>query len=175
VNRTQQISLMATYNQWMNQKVYEAARGLSNEELLADRRGFFGSIFGTLNHLVLGDTVWLKRFAQHPAEHRALASLSALDVPARLDQLAFADFHELSARRVWLDQVIIDWAQSLSESDLDQDLHYRNMAGAATCKNFYSLLMHFFNHQTHHRGQVTTLLTQAGRDVGDTDLVGLVE
>lgn len=175
MNRTQQIALMATYNQWMNQKVYEAARSLSDEDLLADRRAFFGSIFGTLNHLVLGDIVWLKRFARHPAGHSALAPLSTLDVPSRLDQLAFSDIRELSARREWLDQIIIDWAQALSESDLDQQLHYRNMAGTATSKNFYSLLVHFFNHQTHHRGQVTTLLTQAGRDVGDTDLIGLVD
>ena len=175
MNRTQQIALMATYNRWMNQKVYEAARSLSDEDLLADRRAFFGSIFGTLNHLVLGDIVWLKRFARHPAGHSALAPLSTLDVPSRLDQLAFSDIRELSARREWLDPIIIDWAHALSESDLDQQLHYRNMAGTATSKNFYSLLVHFFNHQTHHRGQVTTLLTQAGRDVGDTDLIGLVD
>nr|WP_154741823.1 DinB family protein [Pseudomonas karstica] len=166
---------MATYNQWMNLKIYEAARELSDEALLADRGAFFGSIIGTLNHLTLGDRVWLKRFAQHPAGYAALTPLSTLDTPQRLDRLAFANIRELQAHRAWLDQVILDWAQAISEPHLDQRLRYHNMQGVAAEKNFYSLVTHFFNHQTHHRGQVTTLLTQAGRDVGDTDLIGLVE
>jgi uncharacterized damage-inducible protein DinB len=159
VTRTEQIALMATYNQWMNRKVYEAAGGLSDADLIADRGAFFGSILGTLNHLALGDRVWLKRFAEHPAGFAALAPLSALALPPRLDQLAFANIRELSAHRAWLDQIIIDWTQSISEPELDQPLAYRNMAGTAMHKNFHALLVHFFNHQTHHRGQVTTLLT----------------
>ena len=175
MTRAEHISLMATYNQWMNLKIYEAARGLSDEALMADRGAFFGSIIGTLNHLTLGDTVWLKRFAKHPAQYAALTALSTLDMPKRLDQLAFANIRELQAQRVWLDQIILDWAQSVSEPDLDQHLHYHNMRGVAADKNFYGLIAHFFNHQTHHRGQVTTLLTQAGRAVGDTDLVGIID
>ena len=175
MTRTEQIVLMATYNQWMNRKVYEAAGGLSDEDLIADRGAFFGSILGTLNHLALGDRVWLKRFAEHPAGFTALAPLSALDVPPRLDQLAFADIRELSAHRAWLDSLIIEWAQSITEPELDQPLQYRNMAGTAMNKHFHALLVHFFNHQTHHRGQVTTLLTQAGRDVGGTDLLALID
>jgi uncharacterized damage-inducible protein DinB len=98
-----------------------------------------------------------------------------LGLPPRLNKLAFADIRELSAHRAWLDQLIIDWVQSISESDLDQPLQYHNMAGTPMNKNFHALLVHFFNHQTHHRGQVTTLLTQAGRDVGDTDLLALMD
>ncbi|MCF5173611.1 DinB family protein, partial [Pseudomonas canadensis] len=67
MNRTEHIALMANYNQWMNRKLYDAALTLTDAELARDRRAFFGSILGTLNHLALGDTVWLKRFAQHPA------------------------------------------------------------------------------------------------------------
>jgi uncharacterized damage-inducible protein DinB len=175
VNRTEHIALLATYNQWMNRKVLDAAHRLNDEELLADRGAFFGSILGTLNHLVLGDTVWLKRFTQHPAGYTALAPLSTVDAPPRLDQLAFADIRALSARRAWLDPIIIEWAQSISEPDLDQHLRYHNMAGIEANKNFYGLVTHFFNHQTHHRGQVTTLLTQAGQDVGVTDLLRLID
>lgn len=175
VNRTEHISLMATYNQWMNLKIYEAARRLGDEALLADRGAFFSSIIGTLNHLALGDTVWLKRFAQHPAGYSALAPLSTLDTPQRLNQLAFADIRELEAYRTWLDQIIIDWAQSISEPQLEQRLHYRNMRGVVAEKNFYGLIVHFFNHQTHHRGQATTLLSQAGQDVGITDLLALID
>ncbi|UVL06639.1 DinB family protein [Pseudomonas rhodesiae] len=175
MNRIEHFTLLATYNQWMNRKVYAAAGRLSDADLRMNRHAFFGSIFGTLNHLILGDTVWLKRFAEHPAGYSALAPLSSVALPPDLKQLAFADLHELSARRAWLDQMIIDWAHSLTESDLDQRLHYHNMRGVGANKPFASLIVHFFNHQTHHRGQVTTLLTQAGQDVGDTDLLALID
>ncbi|AZF37629.1 DinB family protein [Pseudomonas sp. R4-39-08] len=175
MNRIEHTRLMASYNQWMNRKVYEAAGKLTDAALVADRQAFFGSILGTLNHLVLGDTVWLKRFAEHPAGFSALLPLSAIATPVDLRQLAFADISELSAQRAWLDQLILNWADSLQETDLDQRLRYHTMRGAAAEKPFFGLLMHFFNHQTHHRGQVTTLLSQAGVDVGDTDLLALFD
>jgi len=174
VNRTSHICLMASYNQWMNAKVYESAKGLPEEELGADRKAFFGSILGTLNHLAAGDRVWLQRFARHPAQYLALEPIRQLPTPERLDQRLFPGFQELAVHRAWLDQIIVEWSDSVTESDLDHPLHYKSMKGVPAEKNFYGLVMHFFNHQTHHRGQVTTLLSQAGVDVGDTDLVGLV-
>lgn len=175
MNRIEHIALMATYNQWMNRKVYDAASTLTHAQLTLDRQAFFGSILGTLNHLMLGDTVWLKRFAEHPANFAALAPLNGIATPGDLKQLAFANLAELSAPRAWLDQLIIDWASSLHESHLDQRLRYHNMRGVAAEKPFFGLLVHFFNHQTHHRGQVTTLLSQAGVDVGITDLLALID
>lgn len=174
MDRTNHICLMAIYNDWMNAKVYEAARSLTDEELSVDRQAFFGSILGTLNHLVAGDTVWLQRFARHPANYLALKPIQQLPAPQSLDQLLFSDIRELSTHRVWLDQVIVAWSRSIKESDLDYPLSYTSMKGAPADRNFYGLVMHFFNHQTHHRGQVTTLLSQSGVDVGDTDLVALV-
>lgn len=175
VNRTEHIALMANYNQWMNRKLYDAALTLTDAELAMDRQAFFGSILGTLNHLVLGDTVWLKRFAQHPAGFSALVPMQAVATPADLKQLAFADIRQLAAHRTWLDQLIVDWSHTVQETDLDHRLHYSNMRGVTADKDFFSLLVHFFNHQTHHRGQATTLLTQAGLDVGTTDLLALID
>ncbi|AZF48009.1 MULTISPECIES: DinB family protein [unclassified Pseudomonas] len=175
MNRIEHIRLMASHNQWMNRKVYEAAGKLTDAALVANRQAFFGSILGTLNHLVLGDTVWLKRFAEHPAGFSALLPLSTVATPVDLRQLAFADIRELSAQRAWLDQLILNWADSLRETDLDLRLRYHTMHGAAAEKVFFGLVAHFFNHQTHHRGQVTTLLSQAGVDVGDTDLLALFD
>lgn len=174
MSRTSHICLMATYNEWMNAKVYAAARSLSDEELSTDRKAFFGSILGTLNHVAAGDTIWLKRFARHPANHLALEPIRQLPPPKSLDQLLYSSIRELSAHRVWLDQIIVEWSRSVAESDLDHTLNYTSMKGIHADKSFYSLVMHFFNHQTHHRGQVTTLLSQAGVDVGDTDLVVLI-
>jgi len=174
MSRTSHICLMANYNEWMNAKLYESAKSLSEEELATDRKAFFGSILGTLNHLTAGDTVWLQRFARHPAQYRALEPIRALPAPKRLDQLLFPGFQELAAHRLWLDQIIVEWSRSVTETELDQPLHYASMQGIAADRNFYGLVMHFFNHQTHHRGQVTTLLSQAGIDVGATDLVVLI-
>jgi uncharacterized damage-inducible protein DinB len=174
MSRTRHTCLMATYNAWMNAKIYQAANSLSDEELAADRKAFFGSILGTLNHLMAGDTVWLKRFATHPANYLALEPIRQLPAPKNLNELLFSNIRELSAHRVWLDQVIVEWSRSIAESDLDHTLKYSSMKGVPADKNFYGLVMHFFNHQTHHRGQVTTLLSQAGVDTGDTDLVVLI-
>ncbi|MDO9105920.1 MAG: DinB family protein [Methylovulum sp.] len=174
MNRIEHIRLMAAYNAWMNAKLYTAAGRLSDDELLADRGAFFGSIMGTLNHIVVGDTLWLKRFATHPGNHLSLEPIRQLQAPASLRQILFTDMVSLSERRDWLDTVIATWSQSLTEADLDHVLHYANMKGVAADKSFFSLVMHFFNHQTHHRGQITTLLSQRGIDVGVTDLLELI-
>jgi len=173
MTRTSHIHLMATYNEWMNSKIYEVAGSLSDEELCVDRKAFFGSILGTLNHLVAGDTIWLQRFANHPANYATLGPIRQLAVKS-LDEWLFPNIRELSAHRAWLDQQIVQWSGAITESDLDHTLHYTSMKGVPADRNFYALLMHFFNHQTHHRGQVTTLLSQAGVDIGVTDLVVLI-
>lgn len=171
MNRTQHIHLMATYNQWMNARLYQAASSLPDEALAADRKAFFGSILGTLNHLALGDRVWLQRFARHPANYSVLEPIRQLSAPSNLKELQFSNIRELAAHRAWLDQLIVDWAGSITEADLDHPLQYANMKGVPAQRDFFGLIMHFFNHQTHHRGQVTTLLSQAGIDPGDTDLL----
>jgi len=168
------VVLMAAYNEWMNARLYAAAGKLTAAELAVDRKAFFGSILGTLNHIVVGDTLWLKRFATHPAHHAALDPVRALPAPAALDQLLFTDFAQLRAHRTLLDEVIKAWAAALSEDDLLHVLHYSNIKGVAAQKRFADLVAHFFNHQTHHRGQASTLLYQAGQDVGLTDLLALI-
>lgn len=174
MSRSQHIGLMADYNAWMNGKLYASAGLLSDDELLLDRGAFFGSILGTLNHLVVGDTIWLKRFATHPSNHLSLEPIRQLPSLNNLSQLLFTDMASLTVHRDWLDTIIINWSKSLTNTDLDQNLHYTNMKGVTANKSFFSLVMHFFNHQTHHRGQTTTLLSQLGIDVGVTDLLELI-
>ncbi|MBS0336350.1 MAG: DinB family protein [Proteobacteria bacterium] len=169
-----QAVMMAAYNEWMNARLYEAAAKLPAAELAKDRGAFFGSILGTLNHLVVGDTLWLKRFAAHPSNPAALDPVRALAQPTALNQVLFTDLAELRARRDLLDKAIVAWAAGLSDADLAHVLHYANSKGIRSQKRFSSLITHFFNHQTHHRGQATTLLFQAGQDVGVTDLLALI-
>tara|TARA_R110000823_G_scaffold303527_1_gene424929 strand:+ start:994 stop:1542 length:549 start_codon:yes stop_codon:yes gene_type:complete len=166
--------LLATYNQWMNSKIYEAAGQLSETDLAKDRGAFFGSILGTLNHILVGDTIWLKRFATHPSCVSSLQEVANLPNPTSLSQIAFDDIGSFSENRAWFDRQIISWIAELTEEDLDFVLSYHNTKGIPANRRYSSLVLHFFNHQTHHRGQVSTLISQAGVNIGVTDLLALI-
>lgn len=163
--------LMADYNQRMNRSFYLAASKLSADELSKDRGAFFGSIIGTLNHILVGDTIWLKRFADHPSKLKTLDYVRALNKPKALDAILHPEFKKLESVRIKMDEVIQDFAHELTDEVLASNLSYSNTKGESFNKNFGHLIQHFFNHQTHHRGQVSTLLSQANIDVGVTDLL----
>ncbi|SFG16974.1 Uncharacterized damage-inducible protein DinB (forms a four-helix bundle) [Duganella sp. CF458] len=174
MSRTAHLPLLAHYNEWMNNKLYAAAASLPAEELAADRGAFFGSLLATLNHIAVADTIWLKRIASHPRFAAALAPIAALPAPAALDQPLCDSLAALRERRAWLDRLILQWTAGLDDADLDAVISYRRLNGETNRRQLGLLLQHFFNHQTHHRGQATTLLSQAGVDVGVTDLLMLV-
>ncbi len=166
--------LMARYNRWINQRMYDAARTLPPQEAMRDRGAFFGSVFHTLNHIAAGDTIWLHRFAQHPEAGALREALARFPAPASLRQEMAPALDGLQAYRAALDEVIDQWAHALTPEQLAAPLTYRNMAGQAHSKPLGALVQHFFNHQTHHRGQASTLLFQAGVDVGITDLLAVI-
>lgn len=163
--------LMANYNQWMNQNLYESARTLTDAELIQNRGAFFDSIIGTLNHILVADTIWLKRFAGNPVSFITLDYVRNLDSPETLSAMLYPDFDLLREARFKLDTVIVTFIDELSDEALSSNLAYQNTKGEAFSKNVGFLLQHFFNHQTHHRGQASTLLYQAGVDIGVTDLL----
>ncbi len=168
------VQWMARYNEGMNRQVYDCAAQLDAIELAQDRGAFFGSILGTLNHLVVGDVVWLKRFAAHPVNFAELELVRSMPQPQALNQIVATDFGVLRSRREVLDRAMVDWVEGLTAADLDLVLDYQNMKGIPARRQLGSLLCHFFNHQTHHRGQLTTLLSQVGLDVGVTDLLNIL-
>lgn len=167
-------ALMARYNRWMNERMYEAARNLSGEELARDRGAFFGSILQTLNHIAVADTIWLHRFSQHPDASGLRESLAAFPRPDSLRQELAGSLRDLQHYRERLDMVILDWSETLASEQMASTLVYHNMAGQSFSRNFGHLVQHFFNHQTHHRGQASTLLFQAGVDIGITDLLAVI-
>ncbi len=153
---------MSAYNRWMNERLYATCATLSDEERKADRGAFFRSIHGTLNHILLADRVWLGRFTQQPF------------VIESLDQELYGDFTELSDERQLTDSAIAVWADGLTEEALNSPLNYlRKTSSKPGAYPLWVAVTHLFNHQTHHRGQVTTLLSQAGLDMGVTDLLRL--
>jgi uncharacterized damage-inducible protein DinB len=167
-------TLMAQYNRWMNERMYAAAARLDAETLSADKGAFFGSILGTLNHIAVADTIWLRRFAQHEAGFPSLGALSEVPQPTSLSQSLATGLEELRAYRQSLDALIERWVAELRPEHLSSSFTYANMAGVRYSRNFGALVQHFFNHQTHHRGQASTLLFQSGVDVGVTDLLAVI-
>lgn len=174
MNTLESLQLLARYNQWMNERLYAAAATLPEQAVAQPRGAFFGSLLGTLNHLVVADTIWLQRFAEHPAQYPALRAIAAAPSPAALDAVQAATLAALSTQRQTLDATIASWMTQVSAADLDIALRYRNTRGDAHCRRFGDVMLHFFNHQTHHRGQASALLNQAGAEVGVTDLLMLI-
>jgi uncharacterized damage-inducible protein DinB len=150
---------MAAYNRWMNEKVCAAAAGLSDEERKRDLGAAFGSVHGTLNHLLLTDQAWLQRFRGQPVTMKSL------------DQELHSDFEELRAARAAMDAEIEAWAAQLEEGFGTSPFRFYSVAyGQELTHPGWVLIAHLFNHQAHHRGQLTTLLSQLGADAGVTDL-----
>ncbi|SON57590.1 DinB family protein [Hartmannibacter diazotrophicus] len=166
--------LFTRYNRWMNEKIYDCAATLPPEEIAKDRSAFFGSILGTLNHLVVTDMLWMKRMISHPASALVREELEALEQPTALNQILETDLAALRARRDRMDDLIARFVAGLGEKDLATAFSYRRTNGEAQHKLLGDVLLHVFNHQTHHRGQLTTLLSQAGKDVGVTDILMLL-
>lgn len=151
--------LLARYNAWMNDKLYAACATLSDEERKRDRGAFFRSIHGTLNHLLLADLVWMGRFQGQPFAFRSL------------DQELCPTFDELRARRTELDERIQHWAAGLTDAALEAKLQFTSAITKRTHEPvLWKIVAHVFNHQTHHRGQLTALLSQVRVDYGVTDL-----
>lgn len=156
----EQCQTFAAYNAWMNEKVYACAAQLSDDERKRDRGAFFRSIHSTLNHVLWGDRMWMGRFTGRQYE----AGKIGVDL--------YADFDHLRLARVEMDADITAWAMALRPGVLSGALTwYSGMLQRELTKPLWLCVSHFFNHQTHHRGQVTTLLKQAGIDPGVTDLI----
>ena len=166
---------LARYNRWMNQRLYDACQTLSDEERKRQRGAFFGSIHHTLTHLVLADKMWLHRFASQQTSFAALPA-AGLALPEGSDYTSdlHPDWQDLRQTRDALDEVIERWLAEMRPDFLTSTMSYANTKGVQRAHPAWQAMAHFFNHQTHHRGQATTLLMQAGVDVGVTDLVALL-
>lgn len=166
---------LARYNRWFNDRLYDACEQLPDAERRRDRGAFFRSIHGTLNHLLWGDCMWLRRFASQGWDFPAL-SHDSLKLPegAVHGTVIHEDWAPLRATRAELDLAIETWVRDMPSDFLLFTLKYANTKKVQREHPAWQAMTHFFNHQAHHRGQVTTLLSQAGIDVGLTDIIALV-
>ena len=137
----------AAYNEWANQRLYEAAAQLSDAQYRADGGAFFGSVHATLNHILVADRLWLRRIT------------GSGDEPAGLDAILFETLAELTPARAAEDARLAACVAGLDAMTLAGDLTYSNVAGTRFTQNLAMVLDHVFNHQTHHRGQVHCLIS----------------
>jgi uncharacterized damage-inducible protein DinB len=136
------------YNAWANKRLYDASARLSTEQYRADRGAFFKSVHGTLNHLLATDRVWMQRLTGEG------------DAPNRLDAILFETFDGLRAAREAEDRRIVDFVDRLDDASVAGTIKYRRVSSPEEFEQQLApALAHWFNHQTHHRGQVHALLT----------------
>lgn len=153
-------AMLAAYNAWCNRRLYDAAAALPEADYHADRGAFFKSLHGTLNHILVADRIWMRRLTGEG------------EAPTLLDAILFDDLASLRRAREAEDARIIAYVDRLSEADLAGLLRYRLVTRPETVEQpLAPVLLHVFNHQTHHRGQAHCILTGLGRDAPSFDLV----
>jgi uncharacterized damage-inducible protein DinB len=162
------LAASARYNRWMNDKLYALAATLSDEVRKRDSGAFFRSIHGTFNHILLADRVWLARF-------KGVLAPDGFMAPGirTLDQELYADFEQLRRERALTDDELSGWISELTQERLAAPLVFMRR-GHRLESPLWGLVAHVFNHQTHHRGQITTLFSQHGHDPGSTDLFAML-
>ncbi len=157
---------MSRYNRWQNNQLSGFLEKLSLAELTRDRGAFFGSILGTANHLLWGDWIWISRFDKGPGPGGGIPESTSI----------CGDLSEWLPMREEIDERIKGWAHGLEDGPLTGDFTWYSAAKEAdVTKSYAQCVIHMFNHQTHHRGQLHKMLTEAGSKAPVSDLVFLPE
>jgi uncharacterized damage-inducible protein DinB len=148
------------YNAWANGRLYDAAAQLTSEQYRADRGAFFKSVHGTLNHLLVTDRIWMARFTGEG------------DAPNRLDAILFETLETLRAARAAEDRRIVEFVEALDDRPIAGTIKYRRVSSPEQFEQQLApTLAHWFNHQTHHRGQLHALLTGLVGQAPELDLL----
>jgi uncharacterized damage-inducible protein DinB len=152
--------MLAAYNAWANTRLYDAASSLSKKDFSRDTGAFFRSMKGTLNHILVADRIWMKRFT------------GGGTAPDALDTILFAEFEPLRQARASEDRRIVEWVSGLDAHALSGRFSYFRASDLRTySQRLAPALTHFFNHQTHHRGQAHMILTVLGKPGPELDLI----
>lgn len=156
--------LMAQYNHWQNQNFYTLCASLDDAERKRDCGAFFKSIHGTLDHIMFGDKNWMGRFVNDPF------------TGGKLGQELYSNFEDLRRERERMDTWILEWAHGVTDAWLQSTNTFTSgIDGRTRTLPNWTLVTQMFNHQTHHRGQVSTLLKQIGIDPGPPDVPWIPE
>jgi uncharacterized damage-inducible protein DinB len=152
--------MFAAYNGWANDRLYNGAASLGDDVYRRDVGAFFGSMHRTLNHILVGDQIWLNRFTGKG------------NLPKKLDEILHEDFSSLRAAREAEDKRIVAWIEDLNEEDLSRTISFTPITNPVpVTQHLAPAMSHLFNHQTHHRGQAHAILSILGEDPPPLDLV----
>ncbi len=168
------IQAFARYNQWMNDNLVRACDQLSDQARRQDLGAFFKSIHGTWNHILLADSFWLRRMSGDDDKYQLIDATGRPLRISGLDDELYTDWDEFKRVRQDYDRLINEFVAGCTPEDLQRTVTYSRSDGAAQGHPLWWAVQHMFNHQTHHRGQLTTLIFQQGVDPGVTDLVAML-
>ena len=162
--------MMSLYNQRMNNQLLQHCLPLSNDILEKQTHSFFSNIISYWNHILFGDLILMGRLASNQIASLSPSDLSALPTPKSPQDIYHSDLHALARLRQQLDELIIRFCDNLTEDDCGKFITYTTTEGLSITKAVADVVQHLFNHQTHHRGQLTCVLSQNGIDYGCMDL-----
>lgn len=140
--------MLARYNRIANERLYQSCAQLDDAEYRRERAGSFGSIHALLNHILLGDQIWMSRFKGFGHTTPALTTV------------LFDNFQELRSAREEQDAEIESFFGGVDPGFLERELCYVNSQKRECRETMPVAFIHLFNHQTHHRGQIHVMLSQ---------------
>ena len=155
--------LLANFNTWANTKIFFSCKELDDTEYEKDRKAFFSSIHGTLNHLLVVDRAYI--FHIEGKDH-GLKSL---------DQILYENLFQLEEARIKEDKRLVDLINNLSEESIHKEITYNGFETGKNTHTINTILITMFNHQTHHRGQIHNMLSQAGIKPPQIDIPDFIE
>ncbi len=151
--------MLADYHQWAHARLLQYVEALSKEEYHQPCGLYFTSVHGTYNHMLVGDYLWYGRFVNE-----------RVDLPGLDHELCTSRASLVAALTVQTNKWV-DYIEQLTEGRLEENLTYHSVAGVQYSLPKGQLLAHVFNHGTHHRGQVSSIVTQLGYPCPEIDMV----
>jgi uncharacterized damage-inducible protein DinB len=165
----------ARYNGSVNQSILELVEPLKKDQIMMKTKAYYPSIFETLLHNLIADLNWLRRYRDALKENKALNNGKPLSLEEKGLRKEFeSDYTKFFQYRKQVDELMIQFVNELDESKMDLVIKYKNYKGEEIEKELWKTLLHLFNHQTHHRGQVSVLLDLIGIDHDYSSLVSRI-
>jgi len=166
--------MMAAYNQRINEQLIRCCLALSSEQLTQESHSFFPNVIAYWNHILFGDLILLSRLASNKIGGLSVDRFLGLPTPKSPDDIYCHDINDIVLLRGKVDVLINDYCNKLTTEECDGFINYTSTEGQAISKVVADVTQHLFNHQTHHRGQLTCVLSQLGIDYGCMDLPVIV-
>ena len=162
--------MMAEYNKRINKQLIDCCQSLSNDELVKETHSFFPNIIAYWNHILFGDMILLGRLAKNEISSLTSNDFIELPTPKSPRDIYHENFSDIIVLRNKVDGLISQYCQDLTDAQCQQMITYQTTENVTITKKVADVTQHIFNHQTHHRGQLTCILSQLGIDYGCMDL-----